>query len=71
MRQSIARYEDGQWQMMVQRPLNPSGLAVIDPSKLLSVGITVWDGGNDNAQAVTPWLDVALKPIGPSEPHGH
>ena len=70
-RQSIARYEEGQWQMMVRRPLSGPGLAVIDPSKLLSVGIAVWDGGNDNAQSVTPWLDVALKPIGPSEPHGH
>lgn len=60
---SIAGYEDGRWQLVVQRPLvrtNPAGAAVIDVHGMTAIGFAVWDGGNPTARAVSPWVDLGL-----------
>ena len=59
-----ARYADGRWQMVVQRPLGPHaprGAAVITPQTFTSIAMAVWDGGNATARAVSPWVDVMLR----------
>ena len=58
-----ARYADGQWSLVVQRPLHPTspeGAAVLAFESLTSIAVMVWDGGNPTARAVSPWVDVAL-----------
>lgn len=60
---SVARYEDGRWQMVLQRPLTrarPEGAAHIRPEGLIAVAFSVWDGSHPEARAVSPWLDVAF-----------
>jgi len=58
-----ARYEDGQWQLVIQRPLAQAKLAggaVLKHGELLPIAVAVWDAGNPGARAVTTWLDVRL-----------
>ncbi len=48
----------------MQRPLRlPElpGSAVIDLAAFTPVAFAVWDGGNANARAVSPWVDVVFK----------
>jgi len=66
---SAAVYDDGRWQLVLQRPLQPAapvGAAAITLDTLASFAFAVWDGGNPGAKAVSPWVDVAL---GPAQPH--
>jgi len=59
-----AQYADGQWSLVVQRPLHPTspeGAAVLAFESLTSIAVMVWDGGNPTARAVSPWVDVALE----------
>ncbi len=60
---SAARYEDGRWHLVLVRPLRPElpeGAAEVAVDGLTSIACVVWDGGNPEAQAVSPWIDVAL-----------
>ena len=59
---AAARYDDGRWQLVIQRPLKPAlpeGLAAIVPESFTSLAFVVWDGGSPSARAVSPWLDLA------------
>lgn len=61
-----AAYADGEWQLLLQRPLAPSGPAgapPLVPGMLSSIGFIVWDGGNPEARAVSPWLDLDIDAI--------
>lgn len=58
---AAAAYADGRWQLVLQRPLAPSGPAGATPlvrGMLASIGFFVWDGSNPDARAVSAWLDV-------------
>jgi len=59
---SADAYDDGRWQLVLQRPLEPSspGAAVITPQELTSIAFAVWDGANPGARAVSSWIDVAF-----------
>ncbi len=73
-RWSEAKYEDGRWHLIVQRPLapeQPAGAKAITGDGFEPVAFTVWDGGNPpapagegqppgQARAVSPWIDLAL-----------
>jgi len=62
-RVSAARYEDGRWHLVIQRPANPSaptGAPSIHLDSLLSMAVVVWDGSLPDARAVSTWLDVVL-----------
>ena len=66
-RTSAAAYEDGRWQLVVQRPLAvqvPAGAAAIATDEYTSMALMVWDGGNPEARAVSAWVDLSLR-----EPH--
>lgn len=61
---STSHYVDGRWHLVIQRalqPISPEGAAVIVPDQFTSIGIVVWDGGNAQARAVSPWVDVILR----------
>ena len=60
---AAARYEDGQWQLIVQRPArptNPERAASMTPDEFVSMAFAVWEGGNPGARAVSPWIDLVL-----------
>ncbi|PIQ83689.1 MAG: hypothetical protein COV75_06200 [Candidatus Omnitrophica bacterium CG11_big_fil_rev_8_21_14_0_20_63_9] len=60
---SAAKYEDGRWTVVVQRPLapvEPDGAAAIDPGAFTAVAFAIWDGGNPTARAVSSWVDLVL-----------
>lgn len=60
---TTSNYTDGRWSLMLQRPLKPTsppGAGVITPEVSASIAVTVWDGGNPNARAISPWIDVVL-----------
>jgi len=61
---SAAAYENGRWTLVLQRPLhpaNPERAAAIDPDGFTAIAFAVWDGGNPDARAVSPWVDLALR----------
>jgi DMSO reductase family type II enzyme heme b subunit len=58
---SVSGYEDGRWRLVLQRPLQPAdpeGSAVIAPDGFTSIAFAVWDGGNPDARAVSPWVEL-------------
>lgn len=62
-RQSAATYGNGRWHLVIRRPLEPdqpAGAAALTPALFGSVAFAVWDGGNPDARAVSPWIDLAL-----------
>lgn len=62
---SVAHYNDGRWQLVVQRPLTPTdpkGAAPLALETLPALAVAVWDGGNPEARAVSQWMDLT--------PHG-
>lgn len=64
---SVAKYEDGRWHLVVQRalvPANPGGAAAITPEAFAPVAFAIWDGGNPTARAVSPWLEIAVRANG-------
>lgn len=61
---STASYEDGRWTLVVQRPLSPAspeGSAALTAGNFNAIAFAVWDGANDNARAVSPWVDLVLQ----------
>ncbi len=59
-----ARYDDGRWTLVLQRPLHPAtpkGAAVVTTDGLTSIAFAVWDGGNPEARAVSPWVDLSIR----------
>jgi cytochrome c oxidase cbb3-type subunit 2 len=62
-RQTSAAYDDGRWQMVVQRPLHPDEpehVGQIRSDSYSAMGFVVWDGGNPDAHAVSPWIDLSV-----------
>lgn len=64
-----ARFEDGRWSLVIQRPRVHDALP--DATKatsndVLSVALVVWDGGLPTVRAVSVWTDV----IFPTQDHG-
>lgn len=60
---SASGYEDGRWRMILQRPLHPArpaGAAAMTLDAFSSVAVAVWDGGDANTHAVSPWIDVVM-----------
>lgn len=62
-RASHAAYLDGEWTVVIARPLSPADVA--DAAQLASravfpIGFVVWDGGNPGERAVSMWVDVLL-----------
>ncbi len=60
---NTSTYTDGRWSVVLQRPLkpaSPAGAAVLAPEASTSVAVMVWDGGNPNVRAISPWIDVVL-----------
>ncbi len=67
-RSSAARYADGRWQVVLQRPLaspDLEGGAVLNPDELPTLAFAIWDGSHASERAVSPWIDVALRPLKP------
>jgi cytochrome c oxidase cbb3-type subunit 2 len=63
-RASVSRYEDGRWTLVVYRPLTPDrpdGAAALRPELLNAFAVVVWDGGNRESRAVSPWVDLRLR----------
>ena len=61
---SAARYDDGRWQLVLERPLHPrnmEGAAVLSTETLPSIAFAVWDGGNPEARAISSWVDLDLR----------
>ena len=61
---SAAVYDDGRWQLVLQRarePSRPAGGAVIDPTALNPVGFVIWDAGNHNVRAVSSWHELTAR----------
>ncbi len=58
-----AAYEDGQWRVMMTRPLAPANLpnaAQITPGRFTPLAFAVWDGGNAGQRATSSWVDVVM-----------
>ena len=69
---SAASYEDGRWHVVLQRPLKPTVPAagsVLTPEQFAGVAVVVWDGGNPEARAVSPWVDMTLREPGKHSTH--
>jgi DMSO reductase family type II enzyme heme b subunit len=61
VRASQASYLDGEWTVVMTRPLSPSdvsGSAQLAGQSIVPVGFVVWDGGNPGQRAVSMWVDV-------------
>jgi DMSO reductase family type II enzyme heme b subunit len=61
---SAAAYDDGRWQLVIQRafqPAAPAGVAAIKTDGFTSIAFVVWDGGNPEARAVSPWVEIAIR----------
>mgnify|MGYP001616566565 FL=1 len=72
---SQARYDHGEWVVVLTRPLMPSDVpparpelvgaggeaAVFEPQRLAPVAFAVWDGSNTGQRAVSAWVDVVLE----------
>ena len=60
---SAAYSEDGRWSLVALHPLKPAveGGAVIHMTDFTAISFAVWDAGNSNARAVSPWVDLMLK----------
>lgn len=64
-RPSRAAYLDGEWTVVVTRPLSPADVpssAQLADRAVVPVGFVVWDGGNPGERAVSMWVDVVLRP---------
>ncbi|MBI4342018.1 MAG: c-type cytochrome [Candidatus Omnitrophica bacterium] len=72
-RTAASSYDDGRWQVLLQRPLQPQapeGAAAITAGAFTSIAFAVWDGGNADARAVSPWVELSLRdPTRPSGGH--
>lgn len=56
-----AAYRDGQWTAVIVRPLTMPSLgaaAQMSARRLAPIGLSIWDGGNEQQQAVSMWVEV-------------
>ncbi len=63
-RTAQATYSDGRWTLLLRRPLVPTDVdraAAFAVDEFTAIAIAVWDGGNSEARAVSPWVDVVLR----------
>ena len=61
---SSAKYEDGRWTLVIQRPFKPAspeGASVLSTVNSNPIAFVIWDGANENARAVSPWVDLVLQ----------
>jgi len=61
---SVASYEDGRWQLIMQRPLHPEVLtsaAEVTAGAFTPIAFMIWDGANPSARAISPWVEIALR----------
>lgn len=61
---ATAAFDDGRWQVLVQRPRHPGspeGAATIAGNDFTSIAFAIWDGGNPDARAVSPWIDLSVR----------
>lgn len=60
---SQATYVDGEWTLLITRPLTSNGDrgAQLVPGRFVPVAFAVWDGGNAGQRAVSAWIDVVLQ----------
>ena len=70
---SQAIYSDGEWAVVITRPLVLPGLdrgAQLAPRRFVPVAFTVWDGGNGGQRAVSSFVDLALQEpsVAPKKP---
>lgn len=58
-----ASYEEGRWSVVIRHGLKPGDArgAEIKLSDFTGVSFAVWDAGNDNSRAVSPWVDLMLQ----------
>ncbi len=58
-----AAYADGRWTLVVRHALKPAVAdgAAIHVNDFTAVAFAIWDAGNANARAVSPWVDLMLK----------
>jgi hypothetical protein len=66
-------YEDGRWTLVFTRKLSPGapeGAAAIVKDGLTSLAFAVWDGGNPNTYAVSPWIELSIREKNAAA-HGH
>ncbi|MBI3333230.1 MAG: c-type cytochrome [Candidatus Omnitrophica bacterium] len=64
--ESKASYAEGQWILLIKRPLAPAipGGAALSPSRPTLIGVAVWNGGNGEQgrrRANSNWVDLVLK----------
>ncbi|MBI2884709.1 MAG: c-type cytochrome [Candidatus Omnitrophica bacterium] len=66
--EAASAYADGQWQVMLTRPLAPAlpNSARAAPGRLTPVAFAVWDGGNGGQRATSSWVDVMMEAAPPS-----
>ncbi len=66
VRATHATYLDGEWTVVLTRPLSPTDVpdaAQLASQSVVPVGFVVWDGGNPGQRAVSMWVDVVLRPV--------
>ncbi len=60
-----AVYADGEWKLVIQRPLVTQGMvnrgARFSVDTVSPVGFMIWDGGNEGQRAASSWLDLILE----------
>jgi DMSO reductase family type II enzyme heme b subunit len=65
--ESQARYDHGEWAVVLTRPLAPADIpeaAVFEPQRLAPVAFAVWDGSNAGQRAVSAWVDLVVEEEG-------
>ncbi|MBI2174310.1 MAG: hypothetical protein HYU33_03860, partial [Candidatus Omnitrophica bacterium] len=63
-RESHAQYKDGQWRLLIQRPIEPPAserASALSQKGLTAIGFAVWDGAYSSTRAVSPWVELDLR----------
>jgi mono/diheme cytochrome c family protein len=61
----VASYDQGEWSVIVKRPLRPSSGAAFSPGAFMPIAFSVWDGFSrerGNRRGLTPWYSVYIEP---------
>lgn len=64
-RPARAAYAEGAWQLVLQRPRRPDpalpGAARVPEHGAFALAVVIWDGGNPEARAISPWIDLLIE----------